>query len=235
MSRETENALLLLIGVSTAIITLTGTFTRYVKPTVLPYLAVTSGLLILLALVSIVADIRHGGNEVHVHPDHSHRRGTTWLLLIPIALLGFVVPPPIRPQAASVAAVSTDVLRQAFPPLPDGPAPEVSLPDVLVRIAQDSAGTLDGRRITVAGFTMRNGEHTDLARVVIICCAADAQLASIHLSGPAAADAARYPENTWIKVEGVIPTGQSDSSRRTIPTMTALRVVRTDPPKHPYA
>lgn len=235
MSRETENALLLLIGVSTAIITLTGAFTRYVKPSLLPYLAATSVLLIGLALASIVADIRHGGGEEHAHHDHAHRRGTAWLLLVPIALLAFVVPPAIRPQAASVSEVSTDVLRRAFPPLPDGRTPEISLPDVLTRIAQDSAGTLDGRTVTVSGFTMRDGDRTDLARVVIICCAADAQLARIHLAGPAAAQLTGYPENTWVKVEGTIPAGQSDSSRGSIPTMTALSAVRTDPPKQPYA
>ncbi|WP_441959481.1 TIGR03943 family putative permease subunit [Mycolicibacterium houstonense] len=237
MSRETENALLLLIGVSTAIITLTGVFTRYVKPSLLPYLAATSVLLILLALASIVRDIRRGGHddgsgEAH---DHPHSRGVAWLLLIPIALLAFVVPPAIRPQAASVTAVSTDVLRRPFPPLPGGPAPEISLPGVLIRVAQDSANTLNDRTITVTGFTMRDGDRTDLARVVIICCAADAQLARIHLSGPAAAQLAGYPENTWIKVQGTVPAGQGDSSRSTIPTMTALSVTRTDPPKHPYA
>ncbi|MED5814120.1 TIGR03943 family protein [Mycolicibacterium sp. 050232] len=234
MSRETENALLLLIGISTGIITLTGAFTRYVKPTLLPYLAATSVLLILLALAAIVRDIRRGGDDDHTHLDHSHGR-VTWLLLIPIALLAFVVPPAIRPDAASVTEVSTDVLRRPFPPLPDGPAPEISLPQVLIRVAQDSAGTLDNRTITVTGFTMRDGDRTDLARVVIICCAADAQLARIHLTGPAAAQVAGYPDDTWVKVVGTIPAGQGDSSRSTIPTLTALRVTRTDPPARPYA
>ncbi|MCV7290182.1 TIGR03943 family protein [Mycolicibacterium wolinskyi] len=231
MSRETENALLLLIGVSTAIIAATGAYTRYVKPSLLPYLVATAVLLIALALAAIVRDIR-GHADSH---DHQHRPGVAWLLLIPIALLAFVVPPAIRPDAASVTEVSTDVLRRPFPPLPDGAAPEVSLPDVLIRVAQDTAGTLDDRTITVTGFTMRDGDRTDLARVVIICCAADAQLARIRLSGPAAADVASYPENTWIRVEGKVPAGQSDSSGRTIPTMTVQRVSRTDPPPHPYA
>ncbi|MEV0672829.1 TIGR03943 family protein [Mycobacterium sp. NPDC050441] len=240
MSRETENALLLLIGVSTAIIAITGTFTRYVKPGLLPYLAATAVLLIALALAAIVRDVRHGGRDDTDHDtdeahDHPHSRGVTWLLLIPIALLAFVVPPAIRPDAATVTEVSTDVLRRPFPPLPDGGAPEMSLPDVLIRVAQDSAGTLDNRRITVSGFTVRAGDRTDLARVVIICCAADAQLASIRLSGQAAAQVAGYPENTWIKVEGTIPAGQSDSSRGSVPTMTALTVSRIDPPPHPYA
>ncbi|MUL84077.1 MULTISPECIES: TIGR03943 family putative permease subunit [unclassified Mycolicibacterium] len=240
MSRETENALLLLIGVSTAIIAVTGTFTRYVKPALLPYLAATAVLLIALALAAIVRDIRHGGRQDDEHDtdephDHPHSRGVAWLLLVPIALLAFVVPPAIRPDAAKVTEVSTDALRRPFPPLPDGPAPEISLPDALIRVAQDTAGTLDNRTITVTGFTMRDGDRTDLARVVIICCAADAQLASIRLSGPGAAAVAGYPENTWIKVEGTIPAGQNDSSRRSVPTMTALTVSRIDPPPHPYA
>lgn len=237
MSRETENALLLLTGVSTAIIAVSGAYTRYVKPGLLPYLAATAVLLIALALAAIVRDIRRGHSEAHTEEphDHPHSPGVAWLLLIPIALLAFVVPPAIRPDAASVTAVSTDVLRRPFPPLPDGTAPEISLPDALIRVAQDSAGTLDNRTITVTGFTLRDGDRTDLARVVIICCAADAQLARIRLSGPAATQVAGYPDNTWIKVVGTIPAGQGDSSRRAIPTITAQSVTRTDPPARPYA
>lgn len=236
MSRETENALLLLIGVSTALIVVTGSFTRYVKPTLLPYLIATAVLLIVLALAAIVRDIRHGPADQHdPEHDHAHRSGTAWLLLIPIALLAFVVPPPIRPDAASVTAVSTDVLRRPFPPLPDGGTPELSLPDVLIRIAQDTAGTLDNRTIKVTGFTMHDGDHTYLARIVIICCAADAQLARIGLAGPAAEPLTGYPENTWVTVEGSVPAGQNDSGRHTIPTMTVQTAARTDPPPHQYA
>lgn len=234
MSRETENALLLLTGVSTAIIAATGSYTRYVKPTLLPFLIATAVLLIALALAAITRDIRRGNGGEHNH-GHAHRSGTAWLLLIPIAMLAFVVPPAIRPDAASVTEVSTDVLRRPFAPLPDGRAPELSLPDVLIRVAQDTAGTLDGRTITVSGFTMRDGNRTDLARVVIICCAADAQLARIQLSGPVAGQVSGYPENTWVRVEGTIPAGQGDSGRRHIPTISVRSVARTDPPAHPYA
>jgi uncharacterized repeat protein (TIGR03943 family) len=236
MSRETENALLLLIGVSTAIIVATGTFTRYVKPTLLPYLIATAVLLIVLALTAIVRDIRHGpaGDDDHEH-EHAHLSGMAWLLLLPIALLAFVVPPAIRPDATTVTPVSADILRRPFPPLPDGATPELSLPDVLIRIAQDTAGTLDNRTIKVTGFTMRDGDHTYLARIVIICCAADAQLARIGLAGPPADTLAGYPENTWVTVEGTVPAGQNDSGRRTIPTMTLLTAERTDPPPHQYA
>lgn len=51
----------------------------------------------------------------------------------------------------------------------------------MMRAATDSAATLDNRLITVTGFTMAGDGGTDLGRVVIICCAADAQRARIHL------------------------------------------------------
>ena len=157
MSRETQNALLLLVGVSTLIISVTGTFTRYVKPSLLPWLMASAVLLIVLALVSIARDIRSGpGEDGHAAHDHSHRSGVLWLLILPVALLGFVVPPPIGPQTArpAVREVSSEVLKRPYPALPAERAPELALPEVLIRVAQDSANTLDGRLITVSGFTM---------------------------------------------------------------------------------
>ena len=51
MTRETENTVLLLVGVSMVMITVSGAFTRYVKPGLLPWLIVSAVLLIGLALV----------------------------------------------------------------------------------------------------------------------------------------------------------------------------------------
>lgn len=240
MTRETENAVLLLVGICTAIITITGAYMRYVKPSLLPWLAVSAGLLIALALVSITRDIRRGAGYVEHSDGHGHRSGVIWLLVVPIVLLGFIVPPAITPQAAapSVSAVSTEVLRRPFPPLPDERAPTLALPEVLVRIARDSAHTLDDKLITVTGFTFKADGRTDLARVVIICCAADASLARIRLSGPAAPQIADYPDNTWVRVEGKIPAGQTYSrfSRdSTLPVMEIFSVSRIDPPTNPYA
>ncbi|CAN3131074.1 TIGR03943 family putative permease subunit [Mycobacterium sp. smrl_JER01] len=243
MNRETENALLLLVGVSTAIITLSGAFTRYVKPSLEPWLLASAGLLIALAVISIVRDVRRaGGRETepgghHGAGGHQHRSGIVWLLLVPVALLAFVVPPAIGPLTArpSVTTISSDVLRRPFPPLPDGPAPEVSLPDLLIRIAQDSAGTLDDRLVTVTGFTIKDGDRTDLGRVVILCCAADAQLARIVLGGAATAAAAHLPDGTWVRVEGKVPAGQGDSSRRFIPQLDVTSVVQIDPPENTYS
>ncbi|TFV60000.1 TIGR03943 family protein [Mycobacterium sp. PS03-16] len=237
MSRETQNALLLLVGVSTALITISGAFTRYVKPGLQPWLLVSAGVLIALALVSIARDIRRGGAPDDADDGHRHRSGVVWLLLVPVALLAFVVPPAIGPQTArpTVSEVSTDVLRRPFPPLPPGPAPELALPELLVRIAQDSAGTLDGRTVSVTGFTIDDGGRTDLGRVVILCCAADAQLARIRLGGPAAGAAADLPDGAWVRLEGSVPAGQGVPSRRTVPVLEVSRVQRIEPPANTYA
>ena len=134
-------------------------------------------------------------------------------------------------RAASLLALfngrnATEVARRPFSPLPPERAPEVSLPDVLIRLAQDSAGTLDDRLITVTGFVTRTDGQLDLGRVVIICCAADASLARIHLSGPAAAEAARYPDDTWLRVEGRV-AGHS--------TLEIVSATRIEAPANTYA
>ena len=110
MRRETENIVLLLTGVSIAMITLTGDYTRYVKPSMLPWLAAAGVLIIALAISAIVHDIRDGGRQHnHDHDDgHQHRAGIVWLLTIPIIVLIFVVPPALsaRAVAPSVTTVS---------------------------------------------------------------------------------------------------------------------------------
>jgi uncharacterized repeat protein (TIGR03943 family) len=243
MRRETENTVLLLTGISIVMITISGAFTRYVRPGLLPWLAAAGVLLVALSVLAMVGDIRrggprsddqpgdHGGN----HGGHSHRTGIVWLLVVPIVILIFVTPPALRPSAAapSVTPVSNDVLNRAFPPLPPGRAPEVSLPEVLMREAQDTTGSLTNRTITVTGFVLNEAQGVDLGRIVIICCAADAQLARIHLRGPAAAQAAGLPDNTWLRVQGEVAPRQSNSA--TIPTLQATMVSRVDAPPNPYA
>jgi uncharacterized repeat protein (TIGR03943 family) len=238
MRRETENTVLLLVGISIVMITTSGAFTRYVKPGLLPWLVASAVLLIALALIAIIGDIRRGGPRPTDH-SHSHTReaGIAWLLVIPILILSFVTPPALRPSAAapSVTSVSNDVLNRAFPPLPPGDAPEVSLPEVLMREAHDTTGSLTNRSITVTGFVLNETQGVDLGRIVIICCAADAQLARIHLGGPAAANAAGLPDNTWLRVEGQVPPVPRQPNSVTIPTLRATTVARIDAPANPYA
>ncbi len=104
-----------------------------------------------------------------------------------------------------------------------------------MRAATDSTNSLDGRLITLTGFTLKYPDSTDLGRVVIVCCAADAQLARVHLSGPAVAEAAGYPEDTWLQVEGTVVPGSSTAETNFIPTVAVSSVKRIDKPANTYA
>jgi uncharacterized repeat protein (TIGR03943 family) len=234
--------MLLLIGMATAMITGSGAFTRYVKPSLEPWLYLTAALLIGLALVTIIGDIRRHADPADHHghdgnDGHSHSNRAVWLLFVPVVLLVYITPPALRPQASvpSISAVSADAIRRPFPPLPPGRAPEVSVPDLMIRGVQDSAGTLDGRLITVVGFTVRSGEDVDLGRFSVLCCAADARLARVRLSGPRAAEAARLPEHTWVRVEGMVRPGAPGEPVLGIPIVEVENVTQIDTPENVYA
>lgn len=240
MRRDTENTLLILLGVSVAMIAVTGTFTRYVKPGLLPWLAGSAVIVIGLGLAAIFRDVRRGhtdhDDDHDGHGGHTHKHGATWFLVVPIVLLIFIVPPALSARSIAPANIgaSANTPRRAFPPLPPGDAPSVPLPEVLMRIAAGSSDTLSGRTITVTGFTFKEGERTDLAKIVIVCCAADAQLARLHMTGPAAASASALPENTWISATGVVPGNQSYRGPSSIPVIEVTGITRTDPPKSTY-
>jgi putative membrane protein len=111
----------------------------------------------------------------------------------------------------------------------------VSLPEAVMRAAADSADSLDGRSITLTGFTLHRPDGVDLGRVVIVCCAADAQLARVHLTGPGAGVAAGYPEDTWLQIQGQIVPGSSRAADGFIPTMAVASATRIDKPANTYA
>jgi putative membrane protein len=235
MSRGTQNTVVLLVGLSIVVMVIKGSYLHFVKPSLLPWLTAAAVVLIGLAVVSIVRDLRHAPAEDD-DDGHRHRPWLMWLLLVPIALTTFVVPPPLGAHGAAPEAVAaTEPQRRPFPPLPGGRAPVVSIPDMVMRAAADSANSLGGRLITVTGFTLRYPEGTDLGRVVIVCCAADAQLARVHLSGPAVAEADVYPEDTWLQLEGTIVPGTSVAATNFIPTLAVSRATRIDKPANTYA
>jgi uncharacterized repeat protein (TIGR03943 family) len=233
MSRGTQNALLLLVGLSVVVMVIKRSYLHYVKPSLLPSLIAAAVVLIALAVSAIVRDLRHGSGDAD---GHRHRPWLVWALLVPIVLTTFVVPPPLGANGTTPEVVAApEPQRRPFPPLPAGRAPTVSLPDVLMRAATDSTNSLDGRLITLTGFTLKYPDSTDLGRVVIVCCAADAQLARVHLSGPAVAEAAGYPEDTWLQVEGTVVPETSTAATNFIPTVAVSSVKRIDKPANTYA
>ena len=59
--------------------------------------------------------------------------------------------------------------RASLLPLPAAHAPTLSAPEVMMRAATDSAGTLDNRLITVTGFTMASDGGTSRNRKLYGC------------------------------------------------------------------
>jgi uncharacterized repeat protein (TIGR03943 family) len=251
MSRGSQNLVLLLVGLSTAVMLVKGTYLNYVKPGLLPWLIVAALALVALGLVTVIRDIRMAAGRGEEHDEkhdeehdsdddghgHRHQPWLTWLLLVPIAMVAFVVPPALDASGASpqVAAAVSAPQRRAFPPLPPGPAPTVSLPETVMRAAADSTNSLNGRSITLTGFALHHSGGVDLGRVVIVCCAADAQLARIHLSGDGAPAAAGYPDDTWLQIQGQIVPGSSHAEDGFIPTLAVENVTRIDKPANTYS
>jgi uncharacterized repeat protein (TIGR03943 family) len=233
MSRSTQNAVLLLVGLSTLVMVIKGSYLNYVKPSLLPWLIAAAVVLIGLAVAAIVRDVRAGEG----HDGHRHNPWLVWLLLVPIAMTAFVVPPPLGASDATpdvVPSAQPNARPRAFPPLPAGRAPTVSIPEILTRARNDSSNSLDRRLITTTGFTLKYSDGTYLSRVIIICCAADARLARIHLSGPAVAEAEGYPEDTWLEVQGMVLPETATAATNYIPTINVSSVKRIEKPANTY-
>ncbi len=78
MKRETQNVLVLLLGLGVAVLVVKGAYLHYVKPSLMPWLLIAAALLIALALVCIVRDIRSSGIQTHVTHDDGHRTAVAW-------------------------------------------------------------------------------------------------------------------------------------------------------------
>ncbi|WAM19436.1 TIGR03943 family putative permease subunit [Rhodococcus sp. JS3073] len=236
MNRETANVLLLLVGGALVKIAVDGSYVRYVKPGLLPYLLAAALVIIVLGIAAIAHDIRRG--QAPDADEHRHSTRPYWMLLIPAAMILFVAPPALRASSVGSSTAQQTMAapdKTAFPPLPDGPAPEVPLLEVIGRAARDRAGSLDDRQITTAGFVLatRNDgrDGLDLARILIICCAADARTIRVHLDG----NLGDIPEGTWLSVTGDVQPDTATADTGYTPTLTVTDVRRIPAPANTYA
>ncbi|WP_454195968.1 TIGR03943 family putative permease subunit [Nocardia sp. Marseille-Q1738] len=244
MNRETQNLLLLLIGGAVLWTALDGSYLRYVKPGLFPFLVISGVGFILLGLIAIVRDIRRGEGSA----DHGHDNGRAqWLLLAPAAALLLIAPPALGAGAATTASpvrvashTSADEPEiRPFPPLPDEPAPTLTIYDLVNRAVLDANHSLDGREVTISGFALGvedsgqprpPGVDLDLARVLITCCVADARYIYVHLSGIAEPIA----DDTWLEVRGVVAPGSANEDPDRTPTLVVTDFHRIPAPDRRY-
>ncbi|MEV6275983.1 TIGR03943 family protein [Nocardia sp. NPDC051832] len=237
MKREAQNLLLLLIGAAVLMITLDGTYLNYVKPGLFPFLLVSGVIILALALIAIARDIRGG----RATPGHDHGAGRAqWLLLIPVFALLLIAPPALGAGAAETTApvrVATDspggqAKSWPFPPLPAEPAPALSISELVTRATLDSLRSLDGRTVLIRGFILRaeRANGTDLARVAITCCVADARYVRVHLTGIPD----EFAEDTWLELRGRVEPGSAQRDPDLTPTFVVAEYQPIERPEHPY-
>ncbi|MER5372275.1 TIGR03943 family protein [Streptomyces sp. NPDC002553] len=164
------------------------------------------------------ADDTHGhageGEGAHGH-DHSGVPRVAWLLFLPALSLLFYAPPALgsytaaREAPKAVAVVDED----GFGPLPATSPLPITLTDFTQRVQQDAEQAIKGRTVRMTGFVTPAGDGREgwyLTRILLSCCAADAQSVKVRVYGVHApkADAWVTVTGTW-HAEGALGTSSA--------------------------
>lgn len=238
MRRETQNILLVLLGGALLKISWNGTYLRYVKPSLLPFLVAAGAVILALGLLAIVRDVRAGrvadGPAGH---DHDHAGRSPWFLLLPVLAIFLVAPPALGADSVTRSAGSVAAQDRSgadFGPLPDGPAPALRMGDFVTRAVWDDSSSLHGRDVRLTGFVVHGEDGgTSLARLAIACCAADATPVRVRLTGPADRLAA-LPQDGWFEVRAQLVPRSATPANGFVPRVTVADLRPLAPPEQPY-
>lgn len=208
--------MLVLLGGALVHAGVTDLYLRYVKAGLQPLLLAAGVMLVIVGVVTAwfewrrprirdripAQGVSHGpGGHVHREPRIS------WLLLLPLLALSLVLPPAL----GSYSAMNTGtVLRPVGVPvaLPaDGPL-HLGVLDYAARAVYDHGRSLADRPITLIGFiAIDHDGRPYLTRMILNCCAADAQPVKVGLSG-------KLPPvlqpDTWFSVTGTYTARQGN-------------------------
>jgi uncharacterized repeat protein (TIGR03943 family) len=238
--RETQNILLVLLGGALLKISFTGVYLRYVRPQHQWLLIVAGIVLLALAAVSIVREIRAHGNIGQGIVDHGHdhpARGA-WLLVLPVFAVFLIAPPALGADTVQRAADAPPRLTATaqdgtvlYPALPQADVIPLQLLEFTERAAWDSGHSLDGRAVKLTGFVVHEGRNTYIARIAIACCAADAYPVKIKLLG---GDLARYADDRWIEAVVELRPGTATKATDFVPTATVRSVRPVLEPEDSY-
>ena len=237
MRRETQNILLVLLGGALLKLALTGTYLRYVKESLQPWLVGTGAVMVVLALVSIVRDIR-GGQEQPSGVEHAgHEHGTSrspWMLLLPVFAVFLISPPALGADVVNRSdrnAAQEAKASSGFAPLPSDEVVPLTITEFVTRTAWDDSGSLDDRTVKLTGFVVRKDADVFIARLTISCCAADASPVKAKMVGQ---DLAALPTDQWVEATGRVVPGSATKESAFVPTFTVTQVVPIAAPEDTY-
>jgi len=239
LRRETQNILLVLLGGALLKISFTGTYLRYVKPSHQWLLIAGGAVMILLAAVSIVRELRGNRDLDHEHDHgHSHSARSAWLLVLPVLAVFLVGPPPLGSDSVERAAGNRPEVPStegegsaAFPALPAGDPIALSLSEFSSRAAWDRGHSLDDRAARLMGFVVQEGDNTYVARLAIGCCAADAFPVKVKLLGQ---ELSHLADDSWVQVDATLRPGSATRDNFYVPSVTVHAVRGIPEPEDPY-
>lgn len=248
MKRPLQAVLLVLSGVGLLHASLlTDLYLRYVNDWMRPLLIASGAVLLLLGTAEAWSLRRPGrrreADEEHRHEDrhgdghdgdghdHSGVPGVAWLLFLPALSLLFYAPPSLGAYTASRQATKPVVQQDEFDPLPTTSPVPLTLRDFTSRVQQDREQAIKGRTVRMTGFVTpgERGEGWYLTRLLINCCAADAQSVKVRIHGAPAP-----PADTWVTVEGTWHAGGTLGTSSAPVALDARTVSEVDRPANAY-
>jgi len=243
--REAQNILLLLVGGALLKITLNGTYLRYVKPTVKPWVLSAGVIMIALAVVAIITDIRAARpgtvQATPIDDGHGHHRARSpWLLVLPVLAIFLIAPPALgadsvlRSDGRNAVAAAAPVVQEgaaAFPPLPEEAVVPLDLSEFITRSVWDATNSLRGRTVGLTGFIVQDHGSTYVARLVITCCAADATPMKVTLAG---GQGAALSDDQWVQADGQLVPGSATQANEYTPTLKLSALTQIAQPADPY-
>jgi len=227
------SAITMLVGTVLLRLTVTGTYRRYVRVGLGPWLTVAGVTVVVLGAVALFYALQRSrsGEPTGDGDAHDHGEGVRvgWLLLAPIAVLLLVAPPTLGSYGVNRgAAVDVKSGGAVFDPLPRGSS---SVPMTLLEYGQRAfdrhGSSLTGSTVQLTGFISRvDQDGFQLARYQIACCAADAVPAVVLVRGVAGHPPKR---DSWVRVTGAYLRGSGQ-----LPRLAATSVEVIPVPNEPY-
>ncbi|GAA5702285.1 TIGR03943 family protein [Streptomyces avermitilis] len=242
MKRLSQVLLLVLSGLGVLHASLfTELYLRYVKEGMRPLLIASGAVLLVLGVAEAWSHRGPGGaDEQSERPepehhtdtdtdnghDHSKAPRVAWLLFLPALSLLLYAPPALGAYTASREAPKAVSEQEHFDPLPATSPVPMTLTEFTSRVQQDREQVIKGRSVQMTGFVTpdKRGDGWYLTRIIISCCAADAQSVKVRIHGGPA-----LPANTWVSVTGTWHPGGTLGTRSApaaLDARTAKKVIR---------
>jgi putative membrane protein len=241
--------LMFVVGGAILRASVTDLYLRYVKAGLRPLLLGAGVVLIVAAIATIWYEFRPARRSPASRPEsesepepgvepgpepHAHREPrVAWLLVLPVFAIILIAPPALGSYAANRAGTA---LQQpaGYATLPAGDPLQISVLDYATRAVYDHGHSLGNRQVKLTGFITVGGRGAPyLTRMILSCCAADAQPVKVGLSGKI--PAALRPD-TWLEITGTYTSRQTkdDVNGGPIPFVEVSTARPVPPPRDQY-